>query len=68
MTQHERTKLTKTLTIRLPQSVLTRLRQLAVKDQRKLADYVRMKLDEVSRRENRISSELASVADERSTS
>ena len=43
MTQRKR-ELTKTLTIRLPEPVLNRLRHLATRDNRKLSDYVRLKL------------------------
>ena len=49
MTQRKR-ELTKTLTIRLPEPVLNRLRHLALKNRRKLSDYVRLSLEEVDRR------------------
>ena len=49
MTQRKR-ELTKTLTIRLPEPVLNCLRHLALKNRRKLSDYVRLSLEEVDRR------------------
>ena len=43
-------ELTRTLTIRLPEPILVRLRRLAAKNRRKLSDYVRLTLEEVDRR------------------